>query len=151
MIRGGWSRHEQRSGEPWRGWGHQTRREALSRSPEPRRQGPRLEGPGGQSDLRPKDELWSDAHTKECVFHWPSGLHCVRCTGYHSGNFHLLRTAGWGRSKNSLGPWETDQGRGRGPMAWGRRPKRVWQIPFQCRRVSGSTAQSQRVGRGRVL
>ena len=47
------------------------------------------------------------------------------------------KTAGWGGSKNSLGPWETDQGRGREPMAWGRRPKGVWQIPFQCSQCQG--------------
>lgn len=50
-----------------------------------------------------------------------------------------------------MGPWETDQGRGRKPVAWGRRPKGVGQIPFLCRPVSGSMRPSQRVGRGRVL
>ena len=36
-------------------------------------------------------------------------------------------------------------------MAWGRRPKEVWQIPFQCGPVSESIGSGQGVGRGRVL
>lgn len=49
-----------------------------------------------------------------------SGLHCVKGTTLATSS--MGEKTGWDRSKNSLEPWETDQGRGRKANGLGQEP-----------------------------